>query len=219
MNTKIFDISPLIILMFFHFVTCLLSNVILLNIIFTLFLKKYYDTYQVLFKKQVYFFSTFFRNIYLKKYYYYYCCKFFLLVKCKQRYRIYFQKEEKIIFKIFAFYIFCTKLTFAICHIHQHHSLLFYPRSFYSFFSTLSIFLRFAPVSWQIWNYSYESRVILFKGVQTDPSKNQRTKFIFRLVIHLSFEPDFDWNKVNTPLSIREHACLHSMCILLNRVY
>lgn len=39
---------------------------------------------------------------------------------------------------------------------------------------------------------------------------------IYILVIHLSFEPDFDWNKVNT-LSIRERTCLHSMfkpCIL-----
>lgn len=104
-------------------------------------------------------------------------------------------------FKIFVifFILFFFLSTFAVRRI--HHSLLFYPRSFYPFQHTFDSHLF--RDKYEIIHTSFFSNA--FKRI---PSKNQAYR-IYILVIHLSFEPDFDWNKVNT-LSIRERTCLHS---------
>lgn len=109
---------------------------------------------------------------------------------------------------------FCTFIYFC-CLSHSSTSFTFVLSTLFLFlFSTLSIFLRFAPVSWQIWNYSYVTNHSFRR--HSNASLEEPAYQIYILVIHLSFEPDFDWNKVNT-LSIRERTCLHSMfkpCIL-----
>lgn len=110
-------------------------------ILFLLYiLKKYHGTYQEQFIS-----FRFFRKIYVKNYY----CKIFV-----------------IFFILFFFHesTFALLSTFAVCRIHQHHSLLFYPRSFYSFSVHFRSFCD-SHLCRDKYEIIHTSRIILFEGI------------------------------------------------------
>lgn len=117
-----------------------------------------------------------------------------------------------IFFILFFFHesTFALLSTFAVCHNINIIHFCFIHALFIPFQYTFDLFaIRTCVVTNMKLFIRHES--FFSKASLEEPAYQ-----IYILVIHLSFEPDFDWNKVNT-LSIRERTCLHSMfkpCIL-----